>query len=455
MKKQLFLLILTTLMLQGLAQESGMIFNSKLLPQKSNINPSFTIIEQGWYLTLPNFFLEFENPFSYNQVFQRVDDNTIRVNTDKFLNAIKKNDAINVNVNVGLIGFGINWEKSFFNFSTKFRMDVESNLPYDLFAFLLQGNVDYQYRDALLVNEDFMNLTSYMEYAFGYGHRFLDKKLTVGARVKLLQGTFNLSTQGTHISVYSDPDIIRATADYKVRFAANNNKLEDISKVSPFTGNTGFAFDLGMNYKIIPKLEVSAAVTDIGWISWSDNVTEYRSRATNQLEFTGLEWEDMWSNNTFNTSFFQQLYNSIENMFDYIEDSAAPKYKTRLTTHFNVGARYDINKQLGVSALYKGEFGEFDYRYIANLGLSYNPFKWCELMIGNSIVNGTFFNPGFGVNATILGTVQFYFVLDYISNFYLADSHSVCGQLGLNLTFKKERKPKAPVPDDDFMFELF
>lgn len=447
MKKIIAILFFVVIATTAYSQDNGLVYNSMLLPQVNTVNPAL-MNSSNWYLTLPSIAVGLENPFSYNSVFKRVNDTTLFVDGDELLSSIEKYDKINVNVETGLLGFGLNKEKYFVTFSSKFKVTAQSVLPYDLFNFVLNGNENYQNQTATLADGDILNAMSYAEYAVGFGYRFLDNKLTVGARVKFLQGFYNLTTENTNISIYSDADQILATADYRIRTSGN-----DITKNEFFSKNSGFAFDLGVDYKITDKIQVSASVSDIGSIKWNDNIKEFRPENTNQVSFDGLTWEDMWSNNEFSSNFFSSVTDSLVEMFDYVEDDSISAYTTKLPMMLSVGGTWQFHKMFKLGLLYQGKFNELQYLYNANLSVNFSPSKWFELMVCNSAINNDWFNPGFGATVSLFDTFQIYFLVDYFSDFYLADSRSVSGRIGVNLNFGKREK-KNKVVEEDFPTEL-
>lgn len=447
MKKIIAILVFVVIVNTAYSQDNGLVYNSRLIPQVNTVNPAL-MSHTNWYLTLPSFAIGLENPFSYNSVFKRVNDTTLKVDGDELLSSIKDYNKINVNAEVGMLGFGINKEKYFVTFSSKFRVYAQSVLPYDLFNFALNGNENYQGQTAVLADGDILNAVSYAEYALGYGHRFLDNKLTVGARVKYLQGFYNLTTENTNLSIYSDADQILATADYRIRMSGS-----DITKNEYFSKNSGFAFDFGADYKITDKIQVSASVSDIGSIHWKDDLKEIRPENTTQVSFNGLTWDDMWSNNSFNSNFFSAVTDSITEMFDYIEDTTISSYSTKLPMMLSVGGSWQFHKMFKLGLLYQGKFNEFQYLYNANLSVNFSPSPWFELMVCNSAINDDWFNPGFGATLSLFETFQIYVLVDYFSDFYLADSRSVSGRIGFNLNFGKREK-KNKVVEEDFPTEL-
>ena len=188
------------------------------------------------------------------------------------------------NVGITLLSAGF---KAFGGYNTvelTSRTSFGVSLPYELFEFAKNtGNRTYDMGD--------MNIgaMSYVELGFGHS-RQIDERLRVGAKFKLLFGlaradvkledmTANLS--GTDKWTVSG----KATADVSLKGFKYESELEDYNNeangqyeqvndvdVDGFgLGGFGIAFDLGAEYKINEDWTVSAALLDLGFISWSDN----------------------------------------------------------------------------------------------------------------------------------------------------------------------------------------
>lgn len=67
--------------------------------------------------------------------------------------------------------------------------------------------------------------------------------------------------------------------------------LGDLSPKPYKPAGYGFAVDLGATYDILPELQVSVAVTDLGFISWNKKYNS-TGRSVKSLEFTGVQIEN-------------------------------------------------------------------------------------------------------------------------------------------------------------------
>ncbi len=173
------------------------------------------------------------------------------------------------------------------------------SLPYELFAFAKNiGNNTYNIGD---IN---MNAQSYAELAFGHS-RQIDERLRVGAKVKLLFGVARGDVEFKNVTAdlaSNDKWTISGDAkanmslkgfaykskehEYKNESKGTYETVNDMNVDGAGLGGFGLAFDLGGVYKIDDDWTVNAAVLDLGFISWSNNVQA--SNHMKSFEFDGF-----------------------------------------------------------------------------------------------------------------------------------------------------------------------
>ena len=165
-----------------------------------------------------------------------------------------------------------------------------------------------------------VNAESYAELAFGHS-RDINDKLRVGAKLKLLVGAAraNLEVDDMHASMVGDKWVLEGKAraelnakgaimktkveEYKSRYQTNADgtpKLDANGEKIPQTykrvdgidmdeagvGGFGLGIDLGGVYKINDDITVSAAITDLGFISWETTLVAENSGLP--FEFDGF-----------------------------------------------------------------------------------------------------------------------------------------------------------------------
>lgn len=173
------------------------------------------------------------------------------------------------------------------------------SLPYELFEFAKNtGNNVYNIGD---INA---SAQAYAELAFGHSRQITDQ-LRMGAKVKLLFGgargdvafkNMRADLSGTDkwtLSGQAEANVSLKGFTYKTEMKNYNEEgrgqyeqVTDVDVDGGGLGGFGMAFDFGGIYKINDDWTVSASITDLGFISWSNNMTAQSSGET--FEFDGF-----------------------------------------------------------------------------------------------------------------------------------------------------------------------
>lgn len=183
-------------------------------------------------------------------------------------------------LSAGFKGFG-GYNTVELNARTSFGM----SMPYELFEFAKNtGNRTYN------IGNISANGQAFAELAFGHS-RQINEKLRVGAKVKLLfgagRGDVNIdnvkadlaaddkwTVSGHAKSEVSVKGFTYKTEEkeYKEEGRGTYQYVNDVDVDGAGLGGFGLAFDLGGVYKINNDFTVSAALLDLGFIKWSNNM---------------------------------------------------------------------------------------------------------------------------------------------------------------------------------------
>ena len=236
----------------------------------------------------------------------------------------KGNNRISGNVDITILSAGF---KAFGGYNTielGARTSFGMSLPYELFEFAKNtGNKSYDIGDVTA------NATAFAQLAFGHSHQIGDK-LRIGAKVKFLFGgaRADLKMENLKADLTADDKWTvtgKATANVSMKGftyleseeeyhdpqRGTYRKVDDIDIDGAGLGGFGMAFDLGGIYKINRDWTVSAAVVDLGFINWSNNM-----QATNRSQsfiFNGFHDTAVKSDHT----------NSLDNQADKYGDQIA------------------------------------------------------------------------------------------------------------------------------------
>lgn len=407
---------------------------------RSEYNPAFQPIENLYFELpiTPNFRFELgNNSLNFNDVIfnQKINgvDSTItflhpKANKNDFYKKLHSTTRISNDFRVNLFGFGFRVKKNYFTFNIAQRTSTSIYLPKDLFKLLLFGT-DTLGTTSYNLNKSAMNSTVYSEIAFGYSRKINDK-LTLGATFKYLIGQANFSTNIKNFNLTGGIDkwSIDATGSINTSIPSVNVPIKrdgsvDFDRITTsylfnsswhdlmLTSNYGLGLDAGATYKIRPNLELSASLTDLGFIRWRENLTNATLNAN--YEFAGLNY---------------QINDNVSNKIDSIKDVYNKAFKTNathkayttfLTTRMNLGAEYSLLKDtLSVGLLSSTLFANKALYPEITASANYSPYYWFSSSLSYSFVNGQFNSLGLGVQFKI-ATVNMYITTDFIPfNYY-------------------------------------
>jgi len=183
------------------------------------------------------------------------------------------------------------------------EMDVFAYFPKDPAVLVNEGNKDY-----INVPFDFSHVSFTGEamtvYHVGINKK-MDHKLTLGGRLKIYSGIFNVESTNNngyfttrdspngpnYYRHFADNLDIRVNTSGYASLKDNNKTVEeataDLLKRSFFGGNIGVGVDFGATYKIEDKITVTGSVQDLGMMFHKKDVENYLYYGSYQTD--GLE----------------------------------------------------------------------------------------------------------------------------------------------------------------------
>lgn len=444
--------------------QSNLIYSSQRIPNANEYNPAFFPKNSKMYLSLPGANLKFQSPLSIDNIFQYAPGDTATfINFNAILDTLKDNSKIALDAKIPLVGLGVKFGKNFITLNSSINLGTRLGVPSGIATFLNEGNYGYRGvgNELYLLDGDLLNVNLYAEVGLAYGRQITDN-LTIGARVKVMDGYFNLSTDKTLVKLFTDENLNEVSAD--VYYQLNEagviafDSTGNASITSYIPKNFGVGFDLGARYET-DRFDFSASLVDFAsTISWSDNCKKIvPANGEGTLSFGGLDMSGLISGGSIDTTILSGLTDSIMSIVTpaFIEGES---YTTSVPTKLNLSASYKIFDWLRVGALFHGEFGKTIKQVstlnseMRNSGFSsstsivgeVNLFDWFEVIANFSVVDDghsiNWFNPGIGVNLSIARTLQVYAMMDYISNLHLVEAKSFNVSVGLNLLFGRDKK---------------
>lgn len=336
------------------------------------------------------------------------------------------NNRIVGDVGITLLSAGFKGLGGYNTITLSSKTSFGMSLPYGLFEFAKNtGNKTYNIGD---IN---VGAKSYVELGIGHSHQINDK-LRVGAKLKFLFGvasadflfkdvkadlasnekwivsgtaTADVSMQGfaykTEKKEYNDP----SKGEYE---RINSAKVEGAG-----LGGFGMAIDLGAVYKINDDWSVNAAVLDLGFISWKNDMQAI-NRA-DKFEFNGFRDLSVSSDN--GTTIDDQIDSYGDQIADFInlkDNGNQGSRTTGIGATINVGAEYTlpVYRKITFGALsstrINGAYSWTEGRISAN----WTPLSWLDGGV-NFAVNSFTTSMGWVLNIHPKG-YNFYIGMDHI-----------------------------------------
>jgi len=173
--------------------------------------------------------------------------------------------------------------------------------------------------------------------------------------------------------------------------------------------NPGFAFDAGVTYSLTDKLELSAALTDLGFIRWRNNVTSLVSR--NQFEFSGIDMTGVINRDETFEEAGRELLDSLKDSFLPVEMHES--FTTFTPGGLNIGAGYRISKNFTFGLLSSSRFMGRQVKESLTLSANMNLGSSLLASVNYTASNHRLDNFGAGL-ALRLSVFQFYIMSDRI-----------------------------------------
>lgn len=308
------------------------------------------------------------------------------------------NNRINADVDITLLSAGFKAWGGYNTISLDARTNVGLSLPYELFAFAKNtGNQSYD------IGDIHAHAQSFVQLALGHS-RQIDDRLRVGAKMKLLFGVARADAEIKDLRAdLSGPDKWTMTGqamanvsmkgftykeeqkEYKVDGQGTYRRVNDVDVDGAGLGGFGMAFDFGATYKIDDDWTVSAALLDLGFIGWSNNMQAVNRQTS--FEFNGfhdvaVKKEDAMGNPKDNSLESQgdRYADQIADFANLSSDGDKGSRSTGIGATMNFGCEYTLPayRQLKFGFLsstrINGKYSWTDARLSANVA----PLSWLD-----------------------------------------------------------------------------
>ena len=373
-------------------------------PYRNQLNPA--LMPDRGYVAIPvlgNIAISANSPLSYKTFIYPSDGEKLNtflspeVSAEEFEKNIKDSNPLMFNIDLSILSFGFFKWNGYNTFDISLRSQTSLVLPGDLFRFLKNGNPvegnSYDLHHTAIRNN------TYVELALGHAREITDQ-WTVGAKLKALVGGANIDARFDRLDITMSEQEWRIKARGVAELSGagvvlkydENGRIDDFDFDSGSAGvaGGGVGLDLGVTYEPLENLVVSAAVTNLGLITWNKNHKGISPEYEVVFDgFHGIGNNDYVEDGVTKTFDDQvdDLMDDLENIYQF-EKAEASRRTTRLAPTVLVGGEYQLlNNRISVGVVYSTTFypGRAHTRLMGSLNLK--PLRMIMVGINGSVSN--------------------------------------------------------------------
>jgi hypothetical protein len=448
LKKYATALVLVLLIQGNAAAQNNFGFYGGMqkMPQAHNYNPAFNVnnkfhfsIGTGMHsVGLSN------SGFTLKDILvSRPQDDSLVLSPSTAVSKMAKLNFIDLNLQNEIFSAGMKIRKMYFSVGLVNRLDVQFAYPKDFFLLMTEGNGGSLLGQRANMDGLGLNITSYLELAFGANRSFGDK-LKVGARMKLLSGVGNVSTKKSVLGLTTDATTFDLTLDGELDLRTSGLSFDSLNydpTAALKARNKGLAFDFGATYQLSEKLLLSASILDLGSIKWTQNINNY-TRSSFSYTFEGVDLNQAVND----SNYFETLKDTLEQIFKVEGNNNS--YRSVLPARIIIGANFTLTKNFGAGAFLFSQFSNKKYRPTLLVQGTFNLQKWLTVNLNYSVSARSATNLGLGLGLKGAGMAFFvstdnlfgFITPAYSKNFHASAGLAFC--IGRDKEDKREKKAK-------------
>ena len=472
MKKTILAALMAVIALSASAQQVTTLYFLENAPMRHTINPAFQPVSDGFINFSPLGWTSMSlgnNAFTMSDILF-VDPETGKTitplhpnaNRAAFLSQVKRMTYANGDLTLGLLNFGMRrGDKGYFTLGVNARVEMGATIPKSAFTFLLDGgmkNLESGINPYTLTGLG-LGATVYSEISGGYSYQ-LNDEWTIGGKLKFLMGNayggvnnkrFNLELSKDKWAAEGIINLDVASSFVNVDELSTYLKTRDLETVIDDIENDKFpkdkiwfgtndivgalipvgyggAIDFGFTYKPLEQLQISAALTDLGFIYWHQGTrfncavdsTKFKYEGVGEIEINDPRFKD--DNGEFSSDILMDtVLNRLKTALNGVGFSGSRKGFARMTSaRLNIGLDANFwDNRVGVgivsaTRLYNGNLYEE-----VTLGASFRPFNWLNIAATYSLMNnGKYSNIGAGLSIMPYDGINLTLAMDYIPTSY-------------------------------------
>ena len=466
MKRFMMLALAAVSTLAVEAQQVNTLYFLENAPMRHSINPAFQPVSRGYVHITPLGWTELSlgnNSLTLSDVFQ-VDPNTgktitpLHPNGDKqaLLKAYRKLTLSGVDATVSILNFGFRVkEKGYVTIGINERFMFGATAPKSIPEFWLNGGM----KDLSGGTNTFdlsgigTSGVAYTEIAGGYSHQ-LNEKWTIGGKLKLLLGSFYISSNTKNLAIDANTSEWYIHGDMDVDVAGpfqspyltsylNNKSVKDMmegtdklrtdslintkdimSLIAP--SGYGAAIDFGFTYKPLEQLQISAAITDLGFIYWTktnklNTSIDTHFEGAGVIDYGDPKYKDA-DGNFDSSSMMDSIVSNMKNTLGEfnLKSESSKGFAKMVCARLNVGVDGNFwDNRIGVGVVSATKLvGKRVYEEVT-LGAAFRPFNWLNIAMSYSLIdNGKYSNIGAGLSLMPYDGINLTLAFDYLPTSY-------------------------------------
>lgn len=481
MKKILVSVLMATMALSASAQQVTTLYFLENAPMRHTINPAFQPVSRGFINFTPLGWMSISagnNSFTLQDILfvDPVTGKTItplHPNADRnaFLNQIRSMSLINGEATLGLLNMGFRIkENGYLTIGINERFVGGATLPKTIFDFVVGGgmkNLTPGATNNISLGGLGAGSMIYTEISGGYSYK-LNDEWTIGGKLKLLLGTAyaGMNTKKLSIDANTDSWDINGTLDMDIAGPMNAqyfsqyvdgktmrqvidgfkdgsfdvNQFVDTSDPMALVTSAlqpsgyGAAIDFGFTWKPIEYLQVTAALTDLGFIYWNRS---NRYTCTVDTSFNGAGYIDYgdpaYKDEQGNFSvgiLMDTVKNRMMGLLDGVRMQDNGKGIAKMASaRLNVGLDANFwDNRIGIGIVSATRLYNSRLYEEITLGAAFRPVNWFNIAVSYSLMNnGKYSNIGAGLSFMPYDGINMTLAMDYIPTSYAGISNGSSG----------------------------
>jgi len=386
----------------------------------------------------------YSSSFSLDDILKdNTSNDSLNLDLSYLISKGKETNLLTEYIDNDILYVGFKLKSNFLSFGIRDRLYSRFAYSEDLVKLIWNGNASYL-DEELNLSSTRVNHDHFLDYYVNFA-LVLNENISLGIRANLLQGLSSVQTQRNELTLFTNSQGADGYSfDANTSFLINTSGLTSDSTnpggVSNYIfnfQNLGFSFDIGADFKVSERLNISFSVLDLGKINWKSNLKSYESNADN-VHFSGIT-VDINSNG----DVFEDYLDSITNLVDVNEFEK--KYSSSLPTRFYAGLEYySFDRKNRLSFVFSGILLRQKFSPAFSVGYDRDVSKHFAFKVNYSYLAYAPLNLGAGFSFNFK-PFQFYFLTDNIFSTFLWDKQRYLNvRFGINILIPEQNSiPKG------------